>query len=169
MIESAASSIAERLNKYTGNKNISIDFVRYRIAEILHVIIIFSVSITISIFTGKTIDTILALIAFGVLRKLSGGFHLKTLEGCQIFTIILVTAITFIHSSNIMLINLVTLLLLIIFSKKKQSYKVISSLLVASNFVIQSEIVAISFLAQSLTLIHLKEVRTYAKKNDQNN
>jgi accessory gene regulator B len=156
MIETAAYNIAERLNKYTDNKKINIDLVRYRIAEILHLIVIFSVSIAISIFTGKTVDTILALIAFGILRNLSGGFHLKTLEGCEIFTIAMVTAITFIHTSNTMLINLVTLILLIIFSRKKLNYKVVSILLVASNFIVQSDIVAISFLAQSLTLINLR-------------
>jgi accessory gene regulator B len=156
MIEAAAYSIAERLNKYTDNKNINIDLVRYRIAEILHLIVIFSVSIAISIFTGKTVETILALIAFGILRMLSGGFHLKTLEGCEVFTIALVTAITFIHSGNTILLNLVTLILLTIFSRKKLSYKVVSILLVASNFIVQSEIVAFSFLAQSLTLIHLR-------------
>jgi accessory gene regulator B len=156
MIEALAYSISERLNKFTDNRNINIDLVRYRIAEILHLIVIFGVSIAISIFTGKTVNTIFALIAFGILRKFSGGFHLKTLEGCEVFTIALVTAITFIHTGNTMLINLVTIILLIIFSRKKLSYKVVSVLLVASNFIVQSEIVAISFLAQSSTLINLR-------------
>jgi accessory gene regulator B len=169
MIDALASSLAGRLNQYTQNNNINTDVVRYRIAEMLHLIIIFSVSIIISLFTGKTFEVLVALISFALLRKLSGGFHLKTLEGCELFTITMVTVITLIHSNHIMLINLVSIILLFVFSRKILSYKVISILLVSSNFFIHSEIVAISFLAQALTLINLKEVIKYAKKSDQIN
>ncbi len=157
MIENTANLLAIKLNNFTKNTNINVDIVRYRLAEILHISIIFAASILISLFTGKTFDVIIALIAFGILRRFSGGYHFKTLEACEVFTVSLVTIITFIHLDNTFIINTIVLVMVVIFTKKRSfTYRILSLLLVASNFIIDSDVAAISFLAQTLMLIKLR-------------
>lgn len=157
MIDDLANNLALRLNNYTGNDKIHIDVVRYRLAEVLHVAVIFGVSLAISLFSGKAVEVIIILVAFGVLRKFSGGFHCKTLEGCEAFTITLAASISLIHTDYTITVNSAALLILILFTNKKDTRnRVFSVLLVASNFIIQSDAAAMSFLAQTLTLIRLK-------------
>lgn len=156
MVESFANQLALKLNTLTGNKNIAVDFVRYRIAELLHTMIIFLVAILISIFTGKTIEVIIALIAFGGLRIHSGGFHLKSLEACEVFTVLIVTTISLSHTEYVHAVNAIALGFIVIFNKKHLKYRVISYILISINFIIGNDIIAISFLAQSLTLIRFE-------------
>ena len=160
MIENLSGYFAKRLNGFTQNKEISVDHVRYIIALQLHVLIIFIGVILIALFTGKVGEAIIAFISLGILRRYSGGFHLKTLEGCAIFTILLITIVTLSNVNEIMSVNLLALIIVLIFSKKSKQLIFISLLLISTNFFIYSEVIALSFLAQSLTLISFKEVRT---------
>lgn len=159
MIENLSSYFAKSLNEFTQNRNVSVDHVRYVISLYLHVLIIFIGAILIALFTGKVEEAIISFFSFGILRRYSGGFHLKTLEGCAIFTILLITVVTLSNVNEILLVNLLALIIVLIFSKKSKQLILISLLLITVNFFISSEVIALSYLAQALTLISFKEVR----------
>ncbi|WP_370511654.1 accessory gene regulator B family protein, partial [Paenibacillus odorifer] len=60
-----------------------------------------ALSLLISILTGKTSEVIIIILSFALLRQLSGGYHIKSSDGCVIFTVFLFTLISLISLNSI--------------------------------------------------------------------
>lgn len=131
--------------------------------------------ILITAILGKVLGTynhaITAMMSFFVLRKFSGGFHFRSLTFCLIVTVLLFTAISFVSLPMIyiQLINSVTILLLVIYAPNNMKQipaifqtplKVISVIIVVTNYFIIDSNIALSFLSQSLLLIPTREVKS---------
>lgn len=164
MIEKASNSLAMFL-KHNGSEE-SHEVLSYALANIINVILVALAAITIGFISGKPHDTMMALIAFGVIRYLSGGLHMKTMDLCFIVsTAIIVIPPHIVISTNVVLgITLVGLLSYILFapnvteelnSKKdnKIRYKVVSIALVAANLYFQSSTLALVYLVQAVMII----------------
>ncbi|RUT48790.1 accessory regulator AgrB [Paenibacillus anaericanus] len=170
MIESIALQMAMRIKAAAPEHPTSINVLKYSLSLILNAVFIIAATLTISLFTGRTKEIAIILVSYAILRQVSGGIHLKSGMQCVLCTTGAFTVMSLIHFSPISLqgANAISLILVLIFSPsniekqsriKKEHYpklKVISFLLVAANLVIASPVIAISFLAQSLTLIHRK-------------
>jgi accessory gene regulator B len=115
-------------------------------------------------------ETMQVLFAFGLLRMISGGYHLKSASVCIIASAGVAALLPFIELSNfyISILNIVNMVLTIIFSPSRieeqtripSKYfpllKIGSTLLVASNFLFQSQLLAITWFIQVLSLIRFK-------------
>lgn len=140
---------------------------KFAVTVVLNVVFIVGLTLVVSILTGRTSEAIQILISFALLRQISGGKHLKSGTACVLFTTTLFTLLSLIdvNSTVVMIMNGVSLLIVLwlaptgierqtrIPQKHWPKLKIIATLLVAANFAIGSPVIAVSFLAQSLSLL----------------
>lgn len=156
IIEKVAWKLAEKINNFTENKDVDVDLVGLRLAMYLHFVLIVSISLVISLFLHKTLDMILAITLFVTIRRLTGGFHLPTLESCAAFSVALLVGIVAVDVGNIQTANIISFVLIAMFSYHRDKKSLILALiLVAANTFIQSKVMAYSLFAQSITLLPL--------------
>lgn len=180
MIDSAARKISVYIKQQVPEHPSSVEVLEYSIGMFINIAAIILGSLGISYFTGNTIEIIIILISFSFLRQVSGGIHLKTGTACAVVSISLFTLISFFHTDQDAVIHAMTALTLLIvliyapsnFEKQhnvpKKYYpllKLISFIMVTTNFVFVSDALAISFLIQSITLIIGKEVKRYGSSS----
>lgn len=116
---------------------------------------------------GDVLNALLAFFSFVVLRKFSGGAHLKSLTVCAVFSAALFSLIPQIPLNNdgVLLLTAASALVVSMFaprnledvnpSKLDPYLKWISLTIVITNFFIQSPIIALSFAAQAILLLPL--------------
>lgn len=116
---------------------------------------------------GNYRETMQVLFAFGLLRMISGGYHFKSATVCIVVSAGVAAVLPAVNLSYyyILVINFINMILTIIFSPSRieeqtripvkyfPALKVGSVLLVASNFYFQSQLLAITWLVQVLSLI----------------
>lgn len=154
MIEALAARLARGLNRYTGNAKISVDFVRYRFAELLNGGIIIAVSVLIGLWTGTLLPTVMALMAFYTIRRLTGGFHLP-LDWCAIASIGCIVLIVHTNAGPAPVLNGLALACYALFAER--GWRRWAALVwTASNYFIGSDLLARCFLLQGLTLLNRK-------------
>lgn len=170
MIDSLSLKLAEGIKKYVPDHKASIPVLKRGLDVIINTVGIITISVGVSFLTGKTKEVIILLISFGLLRQLSGGFHLKSNIGCILLSSLMFTSLSFLHPGQGVTVFLtgISILLVLLFAPsgitgstriRPQYYPVLriaSAILVAVNLIIMSPILAVSFFAQSLTLINKK-------------
>lgn len=151
----------------------SVEVMQYALNLILNSLLIVIVSLLIGWFTGSFADTAIVLFSFALLRFFSGGKHLKTAAACNVFSITLCSSlphISYLFTDNLWLINIASLLLILAFAPNPDVnaqiplhwypwMKAVSVLLVGSNFLFASNVIALAFFAQCLTIITTKKWR----------
>ena len=167
MIEALANRWAIRLKNAVPDHPASVAVLRFALQLFIETVLTLIVAILISLFTGRTLETLLVLIAFGILRAVSGGFHFKTPLPCILSTSIGANLVAFadFNQTAVLAMTGTSLLLAAVFAPSKienqtripkkyyPALKVISIAIIAVNFLVQSSILAATFLIQSLTLI----------------
>jgi accessory gene regulator B len=169
MIESIANKLAVKIKAANPNNTSSVEVMSFALIVILGTggSIIFSILIS-SLF-GHLMETCIVLFSFAILRFFSGGFHFKSAEKCMLTSIIGSVLIPFINLSDfvntlLLIITFIIILLLSpigvnqsrIFTKKHYPIlKTLSLLIVASNFLIKSELLTLTFFAQSISMLIL--------------
>ncbi|QUL57604.1 accessory gene regulator B family protein [Paenibacillus tritici] len=170
MIEHLARLIARKIKKEAPDHHASMEVMEFSLSILINAAMILLFTLLISVITDRVFEAIVALIAFPILRQMSGGFHLKTGMGCVLFTTVLMTAISYSNfsESTIVVLGIISLLLAIIYAPSgienqsripKKYYpllKVISIIIISTNFFILSPIIASAFFVQTLTLIKLR-------------
>lgn len=173
MIDALALRIATGIKNANPEKTTSIDIMQFALIILINGFIIFFLSITVGIWTGKGIETVLFLLSFIGLRFTTGGFHLDSSMKCTIVSCII--AIGFpqlpVTASLVPVFGVLSLLLILVFAPANIEghtrippryyplLKALACLVVASNFFIQNPTLALGFFIQSLTLIHIPERR----------
>ncbi|PCN42312.1 hypothetical protein B9C88_21685 [Brevibacillus laterosporus] len=168
MIEKLSHFFAVKIyeaNPDTDRKE-SIDVLSYSLSITLNYLLVFSFSLLIGYSTNEFVSTIISMISFIVLRIFSKGYHAKSLTTCFILTTAIIVMIPHVKVQEYMdVINIVNVFLVLVLApnasyeeeviSKKRVYllKGISLVIVLSNFIISSHIVALSFFAQSLLLL----------------
>jgi accessory gene regulator B len=168
MIEAVSSKIAIQLKNTNPNHPASLDVLKYSIAMIINIMGTIILSLSMALLLGHFLDTVLAMASFAILRMVSGGYHLNSSAACMFITSFAANLIPYINLSSaqpIWILTLISMLLAILFAPSnieqssripKRYYpflKYVSIVLIASNFIIQSDVMAISFLLQTLLLI----------------
>jgi accessory gene regulator B len=173
VIHYLSSRTAASIKRQVPQHQASQEVLRYALSMILNVLFIITFTIGFSLFTGKTKEAIAILISFAILRQLTGGAHLKSGDACVILTTGLFTTLSFYNLSGwpLLIMGLVSLSLVLRFAPigiDKQSripkkhypkLKAAAALLIVISLFLDSAPIAISFLAQSITLIHRREVK----------
>ncbi len=172
MVDGLSRQLAVGIKKVVPESPQSVEVLKYSISFILNTLFIIGFSLLISLFTGKVNEVIIVLIGYAILRQVSGGVHLKSGTLCIIVSTAGATALSFVsfNSMILLLVTALSLLLALVFAPsriEKQTripakyyplLKLASLAIIASNLVIQSDVLAAAFLLQTLTLIRGREV-----------
>ncbi|SLJ98019.1 MULTISPECIES: accessory gene regulator ArgB-like protein [unclassified Paenibacillus] len=173
MIENISQRLAVGLKKRVPDHPASIAVFRFTIAVLINTVAIILLTISIGLWTGRFKEVCVILVSFALLRVVSGGIHLKSGDKCVVVTTALFTAISLIDMSDwaVFSLNSLSILLAYLFAPsriEKQSkidqkhypkLKFLSIILIATNFLFMSSILAVTFFVQCITLIKLKEVK----------
>ncbi|WP_068499081.1 accessory gene regulator ArgB-like protein [Paenibacillus kribbensis] len=167
MIETLALRMATHIKSTIPDHPASVAVLKHSLSIVLNVVFIVCLTMGAALLTGKVKEASLMLVMFAILRQITGGIHLKTGIGCVLVTSIVCTALSFFTLSYKLSIGatILSIILILIYAPsgiEKQSripkryyplLKTIAVLLVGTNLVFASSILAISFLVQSITLI----------------
>lgn len=162
-----ANSIATWIKNANPEKTASIEVMEYALSIVINTVLIVSISLIIGFISDELIETAITLFSFALLRFFSGGMHLKSSFGCIATSILVCSIIPHLPelSANwIFVVTFVSILLLLFFAPHidreteiKKSFrpflKWLSVVIVCSNFILCSSILAVIFLVQSLTVI----------------
>ncbi|MFD1953760.1 accessory gene regulator B family protein [Paenibacillus thailandensis] len=167
MIDKLAYSLAVGIKNVVPEHPASIARLKYALSFILNAGFIIFLSLLLSIFTGKTGQVATLLFAFALLRQVSGGIHLKSGTMCVLATVSTATVLSFVTYPDMytLIITSISIVIVLLYApsgienqtrippKYYPLLKLVSVLLVSSNFVIESKMTSIAFLVQSLSLI----------------
>jgi accessory gene regulator B len=166
MIDNMAHRIAVSIKKNVPDHPTSIAVMQHSLSFILNTAFIISLSLIISFFTNKIGETAMALIAYAMLRQVSGGAHLKSGVLCVVVSTPMIVAISLMsyNSNLVLIINVLAVVLTLLLAPKihrrtriKPEYypllKILSVLIISTNFFFESPVLASAFIIQSLTLI----------------
>ncbi|RUS44596.1 accessory gene regulator ArgB-like protein [Cohnella sp. AR92] len=167
MINKLSRNFAVRIKKAAPDSPQSVEVLKYALSAILNTFFIIGFSLIVSLFTGKLSEVIIVLIGFALLRQVSGGFHLKSGTWCIIVSTLGITLISFADfgqavSSRITVIALILALIFAPSRIEKQTripakyfpiLKLLSILIVSTNFALHFPVLSTAFLVQGLTLI----------------
>ncbi|MEK3867035.1 accessory gene regulator B family protein [Paenibacillus sp. FSL H7-0716] len=170
MIDFLSLRIAQGIKKSVPDSPITITVMKYALSIIINALMIIVLSLLISTLTGRTLEVTIALTVFPFLRQASGGYHMRSGMKCVLFSTVLITSISLADFEywTIMTLGIVSFILVGLFAPsniEKQSripknyypaLKIVSLMIVSSNFLIASPVIGAAFLAQSISLIHMK-------------
>jgi accessory gene regulator B len=170
IIERLSLAGARYIKANGGRDDVSVGVMRYALQLWISLLLTVVLSVSIGALFGKGLETLIALAAIGILRYFSGGWHFRSLEGCIVFTTLVTLFIVllppvdhaWLASMNIISLLLVTWLAPTGHGQRFRShaqqkvFKWVAVLIIFTSFIIANQIVSVSFLCQSLTLITLK-------------
>jgi len=165
--------IAVYLKRVNPQHSASVEVIAFAIRSLSNFIITTIVSLVIAYFLRQTTAVLLAMISFAVLRSITGGYHLKTSIGCVVATSLMVNLIPFIpvHQYAFYGMTFLSMLLCGIFGARNINHttripekyfpllRVLSIMVISTNLIVQSNVVALSFFAQSLSLVQIGKRR----------
>jgi len=169
MVEKISYRLAHWLKSELPEHPYSVARLQFGFHLILNTILTLSAATLLGLLFGNLRDTMLVLLAFGLLRMISGGYHFKSPVVCIVGTAVVSVLLPRLELSifYITIINLANVVLTIIFAPSRIEeqtriptkyfplLKISSTALVASNFLFQSPLLAITWLVQVLSLIRL--------------
>ncbi len=166
MISIVSEKIAKRIKSVVPEHPRSEKVLAYSISFLLTNLSVIVLSLLISLFTGKFLETVIVLISFALLRNISGGFHLETAWLCIILSTTIVTIIAFSNFGYFYIIVLtsISLILTMIYSPRierqtripKKYYpvlKILSMVIILISSLLGTPLVTSAFFVQSVTLI----------------
>lgn len=166
MIERLSLSWAQWIKENDPQGPVSYDVVLFALKVIINLFFAVVPCLIIGYAAGQFTETLIAVFSFVVLRFFSGGFHFKSLDLCAVVTVILLSSVPFLAGLgiNTTILNVCSLVIVIILAPTnlkntrwtetaKPVFKLIAIICVLSNFILNSPIVAMSFIIQSALLI----------------
>lgn len=170
MIEWMAGKLALSIKQANPEKTSSTEVMTFSLILLLNALAIITCSLIIGGLTGKLVETAVTLFSFALLKFFSGGIHLKSSDTCAMVSIIGMSLLPHIpiYDSWVLWMTSISLVIIILFApanmhkkaripeKYYPLLKIISILIVASNFIINSDILAKVFILQAAMLIPLK-------------
>ncbi|OMD66779.1 accessory gene regulator B family protein [Paenibacillus odorifer] len=146
--------------------------IKFLIVNLLPVLFL----LILSMITGGLTNYIKAMIGFALLRQVSGGYHIKRAELCVVIStssIFLIANFSYLLSGYVDSMNLISLLLVLIFSpsnieeqtrvNKKYHFvfKILSVIFIILSMYISDVVFSVAIIFQCLLLIYipLKEVK----------
>lgn len=172
MIDSLAQKLAVTIKGANPDHPASLNVLKFSLGIVLNFVFIVLLSLTGAAILGVIKETVIVMVSFALLRQLSGGVHLRSGMACIIVSTIGILLISYLanhlDSKAILTLNGVNVMLAGVFAPsriEKQTrinkryfpiLKILSTLIVASNFLFNSPILAATFCVQCLTLIKFR-------------
>jgi accessory gene regulator B len=172
MIETLAEKMAFSIKKANEQETASLAVMKFALIIIINLIIPIIVSLLIGAATGNFLETLFSLSAFITIRMLSGGYHFSSPIPCMTAMIIAVSLPPHLALPENWTVYLTTASLFLFFmlapsnlrgyhtmpEKYYPMLKIASVLLVCSNYLISSQILALVLIVQGMSLFKWKEV-----------
>lgn len=164
ILESLSRHIAKKIKEYDPEGPGSIAVLEYGIGIKMNLYFGILLTVIFGMLFSDLLHSVLALLSFMTIRKYSGGVHLP-ITICAIVTGLAASLIPLFNlsSSAILVTNIVSVSVMVIFSPNNyedESHvefgpwsKFISVIIVSTNFLFESSILAIAFLAQSILVV----------------
>lgn len=170
MIEAWAGKLASTIKKANEQHTAHEAVLKYALTIVINFIIPVCASLLIGWITEHFIDTALSLIAFTLLRAVSGGFHFKSANVCMVVTTCIISIpphITILGQWILVLTSISFLLAVLLapanirgYARMPEKYfpimKVLSLLIIGSNFIWGSSLLAVVFFIQGFLLLPLR-------------
>lgn len=166
MIEAWAERMAISIKNTNEKGTVSIEVMKYALTIVINFMIPYSAAAVFGLLTGKFADTVLAIVAFILIRSASGGYHLQSSTGCMVLTFILSAAPPHLPFPSEWMVYATALSLLLAailapanikgYARMPEKYfplmKIVSLLIIGSNFIVHSPVLTIVFLLQAISL-----------------
>ncbi|RED51645.1 accessory gene regulator B family protein [Cohnella lupini] len=165
-----ADNLAVRIHSANPHHSVSLPVQSYGIETIIISTINTSVALLLGILLEQALEVLTVIIAFPLLRFITGGRHFSSPTVCIATTIIGFNVIPilaqYVHSTVATLILTIgSLLLCIVYApqgnraivKQHQIIKLAGGAIIAVNLLVMSPVLAIAFFLQALTLIQFKK------------
>lgn len=176
MIEQAAERLAIRIHEANREETASVPVLKFALIGLFNNTLTFVLILLAGALLGMFPESLLAFFAFMGLRLFAGGAHFNSAYLCIAVSVATVTAAVFLsvylNDTLTFASTAVSLLIIAWFApsnikktrikpSRRPLYKVVSVLIVAANFIIQSPLLALVFLAQAISTLDIqKEVST---------
>lgn len=175
MIEAFSARISAYVYRHNDRQHVSQEVMKFALIALLTHTLTIVLSLIIGIMIGKFQETCIVVLAMTSLRYLAGGHHLSSPVLCIIFSSAAVVVVPFIPISTPILYTFTAISALLVWKyapvdmrgKTRISDRTLNIMkytglvLVLSNILIQSEILAVSWFIISLTLLPYKGVESH--------
>ncbi|MDF2923602.1 MAG: hypothetical protein K0R57_2516 [Paenibacillaceae bacterium] len=162
--------LAKMVKEANPEQTHSLAIMQYSIEILLNTLSIIIISSIMGWFIGELASTLIVLLSIMVLRLLSGGAHMPTMGGCIVVSVSLCVGIPLIPpvgNDIVWLMTAFSTLFVLLFAPSPERnsnmppmwvpyFKILSILVVCSNFAIESQIIGWAFLVQAITIIPWK-------------
>ncbi|WP_433943520.1 accessory gene regulator B family protein [Paenibacillus sp. SN-8-1] len=157
--------LSSRIKESDPEGPVSLEILEYELGIRLNFIATLLLTVVAGWITGNLMGACLALISFLVVRRFSGGVHMKSLTLCAIVSAAIFVIISFIalEQEQIRLITLLSAVIFLIYSPNileelnppplTPYMKMISSILVLSNLIFQSSAIALACAVQAFLIL----------------
>lgn len=170
MIGRISEQFGGYIYRHNDRKQVSQDVLVFAIKSLLTNLLTIVFSLTAGFALGAFQETLIVLVAMALLRNLTGGYHFKSPTACILISSSVVAVIPHIPFTDALLIPsaLVTMLLILLYApadlkgvttlspRRLLVMKLVALAIVASNLVLEWHLLALSFLAQVLTILPFK-------------
>jgi accessory gene regulator B len=173
LIEGLAARLANTIKSANPENTASFAVLRYGIIILFNFLTTVFLSLAVGILLGKVEEFLLGLLVFMALRAVSGGYHFKSSMMCTLATTatVVIAAYISLPETVSIVVNALSCVLVLLFAPsriERQSniptkfypyLKMLSLLMVAANFAIQSDLLTVIFCLQCISLIHFTKER----------
>lgn len=180
ILDKVSGKIALTFKRINPEETASVEVMKFSIALILNLVSIVILSGVVGFFLGTLGATMFSLFAFALLRFFSGGVHLPVSEYCiAVSTAIFVIIPHFpVNERWCIIFTFISVVLVLLYAPSRieqqtripekyyPALKVISACIVAANFWLRSDILALTFFVQAVLLIRMP---TLLKKRSTSN
>jgi accessory gene regulator B len=170
MIIKLSEKLAVSIKNANPEQTASIEVMKYALLGIFNTVGTILLSAVIGLLTGELAGVATAFFAFAILRFFSGGIHLSSPVSCILVSSLIICAIPYIPTTpalELVLMIISTVLIFIYapsnvkgFARLPEKYfpilKLISLLIVSSNWFFGSTIITVAFFLQSISLIRFQ-------------
>lgn len=170
MVEWVSNRIATSIKKANPEHTSSIEVMAFSLILIVNTFAIIFCSLIVGWVTGKLPETAITLFAFAVLKFVSGGYHLKSSDMCILYSTLGMTILPHIpiYENWIIWMTAISFVLAAIYAPANMNkkariperyypvLKVISLIIIGSNFIFNSDILAKVFLLQAVMLFPIR-------------
>ncbi|BBI31754.1 accessory gene regulator ArgB-like protein [Cohnella abietis] len=175
MIESLSERISGYVYRNNDRQHVNEDVMKYALISIMTNICTIVLSLSVGLILGMFKETCITLVVTAALRLLAGGHHVSSPLLCVILSAAVVAVVPFIPLALPLIYAFTVISVLLIWKFAPMGFKnntnisdrslnimkIVAMALVLSNFFFQSEMLAVSWMIVSLTLIHFKGGETH--------
>lgn len=157
-IELAAGRLARKAVEWNPDTPYAEDDIRYGLAVKMGFYFIIVLTVLLGLITNELYNAALSMFVFWLLRNFTGGFHLR-LTPCLIVSVTLFCTVPHIPIGDTTTVILTTISLIIVVlcsEKRTPRHLLLAAVLIGTNYAFQSSTIALTILAQSITLIRTR-------------